>query len=231
LSPPLSLPEIEAAIRATGLTPRGAFHPDPADAVPPLADGRTCRTLVLLGNIGGSLWDSYRLAPEAQDGRPDPMNRWCARVVSALARDFGGRALFPFGEPPYLPFLRWAQKAETLFSSPLGIMIHPDHGLWHAYRGAIALPEVLDLPPRAPAANPCDSCADKPCLTTCPVGAFTTAGYDVAACAAHVAAAAGADCLDLGCRARRACPVAPSGHYRPEQARFHMEAFLAARDG
>jgi hypothetical protein len=63
------------------------------------------------------------------------------------------------------------------------------------------------------------------------VGAFTTAGYDVAACAAHVAAAAGADCLDLGCRARRACPVAPSGHYRPEQARFHMEAFLAARDG
>jgi hypothetical protein len=61
------------------------------------------------------------------------------------------------------------------------------------------------------------------------VGAFATEGYDAAACAGHVAAPAGADCLELGCRARRACPVGPERQYDPAQARFHMAAFLAAR--
>ena len=30
--------------------------------------------------------------------------------------------------------------------SPLGILIHPDWGLWHSYRGALAFRERLDLP-------------------------------------------------------------------------------------
>jgi len=61
------------------------------------------------------------------------------------------------------------------------------------------------------------------------VDAFTAAGYAVTACAGHVAAPAGADCLGLGCRARRACPVGRAWHYPPAQARFHRAAFIAAR--
>jgi len=229
LTPAVTLSELEAAVRDSGLSPRGAFHPGPEDAVPPLPDGRESRTLVMIGNIGSSLWEAFQAAPESRDGRPDPMNRWSARVITGLAAEVGGLALFPFGGPPYLPFLRWARRAEPLAVSPLGMTIHPDFGLWHAYRGAIALPSAVPLPPVAARPSPCETCADKPCLTACPVAAFSAAGYDVAACAAHVAAPEGRDCLDLGCRARRACPVARELHYRPEQARFHMEAFLAAR--
>ena len=226
----LLLAQIEAGLRAQGLEPLGAFHPLPDDGVPAQPDGRACGTLILAGNIGGSLWPYFSAAPEASDGRPDPLDRWSARVICALAEVAGGRALFPFGEPPYLPFQRWAKRGAPLAASPLGMLIHPDFGLWHAYRGAVALAEALPLPPAAARTSPCDACADKPCLTACPVGAFTAAGYDVAACAGHVAAPAGSDCLGLGCRARRACPLGRAHHYPAAQARFHMSAFLAARN-
>lgn len=223
------LAEIEAALRQTGLMARGAFNCVAADGVPDQPDGRPSRSVVLAGNVGGSLWSAFADSPEARDGRSDPMNRWSARTVGAVAAQVGGLAVFPFGGPPYLPFLRWAEKADQVAPSPLGMLIHPQFGLWHAYRGAIALAEALPLPPRASWRHPCDDCADKPCLTTCPAGAFTASGYDVAACAAHVAAPQGADCLETACRARRACPVGRGYRYEAGQARFHMQAFIAAR--
>jgi len=43
---------------------------------------------------------------------------------------------------------------------------------------------------------------------------------------AHVKSSAGADCVGLGCRAGRACPVGAEHAYGSEQANFLMEAFL-----
>lgn len=224
-----TLARMEAAAGPLGLILRGAFHCDADDEVPPLPDGRASRSLVLLGNHGDGFWTRFQATPEARDGRPDPLNRWSERVIGALAQEAGGLALFPFGGPPYRPFLRWAQRAEAVTSSPLGMLIHPDFGLWHAYRGAIALPEALELPARDERPSACDSCTERPCLAACPVGAFTAAGYEVTACAEHIAVPAGADCLGLGCRARRVCPVGQAYRYPAAQARFHMEAFLNAR--
>lgn len=111
--------------------------------------------------------------------------------------------------------------------SPLGILIHPEFGLWHAYRGAMAFGERLALPPREQRASPCASCATRPCETACPVGAIAAArSYDATACTAHVASALGRDCRELGCRARRTCPVGAEYGYGPAQAEFHMSAFL-----
>ncbi|MDH3597807.1 MAG: ferredoxin [Rhodospirillales bacterium] len=225
----MDIATIERAAAAEGLTLRGAFHPTAADEVPGLPDGRAAGTLVLLGNVGPTLWSAFVVAPEYGDGAPDPLNRWSERVIGALADALDARPLFPFGRPPYRPFVAWAKRAEPVAESPLGMLIHPDHGLWHAYRGALAFAGEIALPAPGRRPRPCDTCATTPCLTGCPVGAFTTEGYDVVACARHVAAPAGADCLELGCRARRACPVGPERHYHPAQARFHMAAFLAAR--
>jgi hypothetical protein len=61
--------------------------------------------------------------------------------------------------------------------------------------------------------------------------AFSDAGYDVAACAGHLRSAAGADCMGLGCRARRACPVGAEHAYGPEHANFFMQAFLRGQNG
>ena len=161
-----------------------------------------------------------------RSGRPGPLNRWTERAVRPLAGRFGATALFPFDGPPYWPFQRWALAAEPVRASPLGLLIHPRYGLWHAYRAALAFAATdIALPPRDAAPDLCGACAAKPCLAACPVGAFGEQGYDVPACLGHLRAPAGDDCRSAGCRARRACPIGREHAYEPAQARFHMSAF------
>jgi hypothetical protein len=216
-----------AAIRRTGLVPRGALRLDNAERVGELAD---MRAIVLVGMVGRDGWDAFSASPEAQDGLADPLDRWSRRVIEGLALEFGGRALFPFGGPPYLPFQRWAQRAEPVHSSPIGLLIHQHYGLWHSYRGAVGFREELAAREPTASLSPCETCTGRWCLNSCPVGAFSHAGYDVAACAAHLRSGAGADCMDFACRARRACPVGAHHAYGPEQATFFMAAFLRGQD-
>lgn len=225
--PRVNRDEIRQAVEQAGLALRGALRLEPEEQTGPLAG---MRQIVLVGLIGRTGWDSFARSPEAGDGRPDPLDRWSERCLGELARHLGAQALFPFGGPPYWPFQRWAQRAEPLAPSPLGLLIHPDYGLWHSYRGALAFAEAIDWPPAAQAPSPCASCADQPCLTACPVSAFGPAGYDVAACAGWLRSPAGQTCMDQGCQARLACPVGRPFAHRPDQARFGMRAFLAARD-
>lgn len=208
-----------------GFTPRGAFHPGEDGDVPPLAHGRPTGTLVLAGNAGPAMWRAFAASDIARDGKADALDRWTRAALERIAAGIGATALFPFGGPPYNPFQRWAQRAEAVHPSPIGPLIHPDYGLWHAYRGALAFAEKLDLPPRDDRPSPCESCADRPCLATCPVGAFTEKRYRVKDCAAHIASDAGEDCMTRSCRARRACPIGRDYTYGPEQSRFHMGAF------
>jgi hypothetical protein len=220
--------DLADALAAAGLLLRGGFHPLPADGVPALAAGAPVGTLLLIGNAGSGLWRAVGAAL-TEDGAANPLDRYVERVIGDLARRVEAQALFPFHGPPYLPFQRWAQRAEAVAPSPIGLLIHPDYGLWHAYRGAVAFAARLDLPPRVPRPSPCATCTAKPCLSTCPVDAFKPAGYDVPVCVGHVESPAGADCRGEGCRARRACPVGADYRYVPAHAAFHMRAFLRAR--
>ncbi|MDZ7713157.1 MAG: hypothetical protein U5L06_08570 [Rhodovibrio sp.] len=215
--------DIATALKIRGLLLRGGFRASADDGLPEGAG-----TVLMVGNAGPDLWRVFPQAPEARDGQPNGLDRWTRRVMTEFAQAFGARAVLPFDGPPYAPFQRWAQRAEPVYPSPIGILIHPDYGLWHAYRGALVFEQALDLPPADDRPRPCDSCPDQPCLTTCPVGAFTGAGYDVAACASHIATTAGQDCVDGGCLARRACPVGTDYRYSADQASWHMRAFLGA---
>lgn len=219
---PESYEDIHAALSEQGLLPRGAFHPGREDGAP---DG--IGTILLVGNAGPAMWNSFA-ATRTQD--PNPLDTWSKTVVGEIARRFGATPLFPSDGPPYLPFQRWAMRAEPVHPSPLGILIHPDYGLWHGYRGALAFAGRLPIQPRDNRPSPCETCADRPCLSACPVAAFAEDGYDVPACASHLRQPAGEDCMALGCRARRACPVGADYAYEPAQAAFHMAAFLRARD-
>ena len=206
---------VAAALFPHGLILRGGFHPEPGEAG---LEGAA--TVLLIGNAGPAMWHAF--APHRDDS-PDPLNRWTRHVVEPLAAAFGARPLYPFGEPHW-PFQRWAMRAENLFPSPLGLLIHPEYGVWHAWRAALLLPERVPLPARLADVSPCESCAAKPCLSSCPVGAFAASAYDVPACATHLASEA-ATCPTLGCHARNACPVGRDWRYPDAQIRFHMAAF------
>lgn len=219
----MDLAAISNAVGEIGLICRGGFHPGPDDDVPGAA-----ATVVLVGNAGPDMWRTFtaRVPPAARRGMTDPLDTWIREALSDIARDLGAVPLFPFDGPPYLPFSRWAKRAEPVFTSPMGPLIHPEYGLWHAYRGALVFAEALAVPRPPEAHNPCERCADRPCLGTCPVGALRDGGYDVAACVGHIRAPAGMDCMMLSCRARRACPVGRRYQYEPDQSMLHMRGFL-----
>jgi hypothetical protein len=209
---------LQAQARARHLTILGGFHPEPEDS-----DLRGAGTLLLLGPDEPVFWAAFTHSPEYKDAAPDPMDRWSARVIGDWARTIRARALFPSDGPPYLPFFGWATRTDRIHVSPIRLLVHDTAGLFVSFRGALALPEQIDLP-AAPSA-PCLSCTDQPCRTTCPVDAFDGTGYDVAACKSFLGEPAGRDCMTLGCAARRSCPVSQAYPRLPEQSAFHMTAF------
>lgn len=221
---------IAEALRPFGLVLRGGFAAGPLDGVPSLDGGRAARGVLMVGNVGASggdpMWRAFAAARARFPG-PHPLNDWTRAAIDPLACAVGAMALFPFGGPPYHPFQKWAMRAEPVAPSPIGLLIHPEYGLWHAYRAALVFAEAIDVPARAEIASPCETCEAKPCLTACPVDAFSAQGYDVPRCASFLESEAGRDCMDNACRARRACPVAPDRAPVPAQARFHMKAFLS----
>lgn len=185
--------------------------------------------IALVGNIGSSYWPIFSESDEYLDNASDPLDRWSQSVAEDIASEFPLTPVYPFEGPPYYPFQRWAQRAEALEQSPVGVMMHPEFGLWHSYRFALLGAEFEAEPAPLSAVSPCIECADKPCLQRCPVGAFDESGYDVAGCASYLKQTPMAECHALGCLARYACPVAPGLRYLPAQGRFHLQAFLEAR--
>lgn len=178
-------------------------------------------TLILIGPDEPSFWPIFAQSREYHDGHPDPLDRWSKRVLDDIATHFDATAFFPFGGPPYRPVMTWALRSGRFCTSPIGFLVHDTAGLFVSLRGVLLVNERLTP---ATSANPCATCQDKPCLAACPVDAFTS-GYDVAACKSHLTTPLGRDCMTLGCRSRRACPIG-QGNRLSDQATHHMKAFL-----
>jgi ferredoxin len=204
---------VSDAVRAAQLEIVGGFHPAPEDSVP-----EGVETLLLLGPREPGFWEVVSASPEFRDGGPDPLDRWSARVVGALAEELGALPFLPFGEPRR-PFVRWALRTGRVWVSEVNLLVSAEAGLLVSFRGALGFRDRLELPP--PGRRPCDDCAGKPCLTACPVGALTAAGYDIPACRTYLATPPGAEgCRSLGCAVRRACPWS-AGHPRANALHAH----------
>jgi hypothetical protein len=185
--------------------------------------------LALVGNIGSSYWPNFSQSPEFHDSAAHPLDRWSRRVANELAAELPVQPLYPFAGPPYYPFQQWAHRAEALEQSPIGVMMHPEYGLWHSYRFALLGADFDDESGAETGASPCLSCDARPCLRRCPVDAFDANGYAVERCASYLRQTPTAGCHAQGCLARYACPVAPQLSYIPAQGQFHLRAFLEAR--
>ena len=232
---PVSRSSLEQALASYGLRVLGGLRPSASDALPLLPESRDAAVIWMVGQVGSECWDAFSSSPFFVDGQSDPMDRWSKSIGNALAVQWGGLALYQSDGPPYFPFQQWAKRVTPVRVSPLMLQIHPEYGLWHAYRFALLLPALhaLDDPAvsqraqRADAdADVCLACDGQPCLSACPVDAFAGATLEVAACATYLHGPAATDCTQAGCQARRACPVGAAFRYVPEHAEFHMAAFV-----
>lgn len=204
------------AVAPLGLCLRGGFTLTEADGL-----GTGC--LVLVGSVGSALW---QVAPSQFRAVADPLDDWTQRVMDPLAAQWGAQVLYPFSGPPFYPFQRWLQRALGLHPSPTGLLMDPVYGLWHAVRAALILPMPWPGPSPVVLPSPCESCRDRPCLSSCPVQAITPAGPVSDRCAAELTGPDRGGCVTAGCLARRACPVGPGQCYPPAQQAFHQQAFL-----
>ena len=218
---------IDEALSAHGLIVRGGFNFGSEEEAPPGRSGRPARAVVLVGQAGASAWPHFQAWREGQpQDLRDPLDTWARDVIGAVAAQFGARAVSP-SDRPFVPFQRWAMRAEGLRASPLGILMHPRYGLWHAYRGALLFDTAIDIAAGGEAVHLCDACVAKPCLKSCPIGAHSGTGFDYAACRDHVRSPVGLACMTSGCFDRTACPHGAAYRYPAEMQAFHMAAFVA----
>lgn len=212
-------------VSRAGLVARGGFHPTSLDDVPLMPGGRPVGTVVMVGHVGRSMWPAFVASGYLSHDAAHPLDDWSRAVLTEIAAEVGAGVVMASDGPPHAPIQRWAMRSESVHSSPLGLLIHPEFGLWHGWRGALLLADRWALPARGEAPSPCETCADRPCLGACPVSAFSAEGYDVPRCRAHLTLPDGERCLTAGCLARAACPVGGGHAYLEAQTRFHMAAF------
>jgi ferredoxin len=177
------------------------------------------RRLLLLGHGGQRFW---RALNEFGWHTADPVDHFSIHLTETFLRDY-------LGNPPYLclyplteymvPLQRLGELAGWCHPSPLGLGISPTYGLWFAYRAAFLVDADLPVTTSFSSPSPCDTCADKPCITTCPSGAVRLAGFDVFKCS-HFRLQENSPCHDR-CLARLACPAAPEHRYELEQVQYH----------
>jgi len=216
---------IEQALAEHGLILRGGFNFVEADAAPASVTGEPAKAVLLVGQAGAAPWPHFLKWRQAKaDDMANPLDTWSREVIGEIGSRFGARAVSP-NDKPFLPFQQWAMRAEGLKPSPLGILMHPRYGLWHAYRGALLFDVRISIQPPAEAIHLCDLCVGKPCMKSCPVGAHSESGFAYKSCVEHVRSPAGEACRERGCLDRNACPEGAGYRYPADAQAFHMAAF------
>lgn len=208
-----------------GLILRGGFSFAPEEERPAGPSGAPARSVLLVGNAGVGYWKHFSPWRETQPvNLPNPLDTWSRLVIGEAAHEVGARVLMP-NDRPFAPFQQWAMRSEGTRPSPLGLLMHPVYGLWHAYRGALLFDRKLTFPAPEKPIHRCDLCDGKPCLNACPVEAFSPGSFDYAGCVSHVRSRTGHACRSAGCLARNACPVGTAWRYPAAVQAFHQKAF------
>ena len=208
---------LESDIQSAGLIILGKLKVTKNDPVP-----KEAKTILMLGPDEPIFWKIFKESKEFKEKEANPLDRWSKRIIDNIARQNDCTALYPFGRKPYNPFFSWALRSGTVWSSPVHLAVHKDRGLFVSFRGALAINQKTEI--NHDYEKPCTSCS-APCLSACPVDAFTDAGHDVVKCKNHITNLDSCNCKSLGCNTRRACPVG-SNLRLSEQSAFHMESFL-----
>ena len=180
--------------------------------------------LVLTGHGGGRFWEKLK---EFGWHTADPVDHYSLVVMQQFIDDYlkAPPVLLIYPAEYLLPLQQLGELAGWSQPSPLGLGINPEYGLWFAYRTAFLTNYQLPVTQSPASQSPCATCADKPCINTCPAGAVQSPGrFDVYACATFRLATDSA-CADR-CLARTACPIGAEHRYTLEQVQYHYRYSL-----
>ena len=140
---------------------------------------------------------------QSVDPTPDATRRWiqCAEDVDV-----------------FVDFRPLATSAELGTPSLLGLVIHPEYGLWVSIRAVLLSTEVLEPTTKNTMQSPCEGCVEKPCISACPAGAVTLSGWSVQQCATfHI----DSKLCSTQCHSRKSCPVGAEHRHSDLQHTYH----------
>ena len=176
--------------------------------------------LVLLGHGGRDFWERAKAAGFEGD---DPLDRYSRELAGRFMVDYVNTTEFLIIYPLtdlIVPLQQLGELAGWGSPSPIGSSIHPEFGLWFAYRVALLTNAELPLVSQPQQPSPCAACREKPCLSACPAGAVGEIGsFQLTRCANHRVtpfSSCAARCLS-----RLACPVGTTHRYTEEQLSYH----------
>jgi hypothetical protein len=183
------------------------------------------RRLVLVGHGGRRMWQALQ---ERGKDTADPVDAYSIALTRQFIRDYldDAQSHWLYPDTDYIvPLQQLGEAAGWSYPSPLGSGISPVYGVWFAYRAAFLTNADLPLLQDDPAASPCSTCVEKPCITTCPVGAVRADDFGITECVSFRLQPA-SPCADR-CLARLACPFFPQHRYSLEQIQYHYGRSLA----
>jgi epoxyqueuosine reductase QueG len=184
------------------------------------------RSILVVGSGGGELWtqllDELRADPRRLAEEPHPLDAFVARRVAAADARLGStprRWFFASATAElHLDFRALAALAGLGRRSRLGLLLHPEYGVWLGLRAACFLTEAI-APTGPVAGDPCEGC-DAPCVSACPGGAFPGGHWQVDPCAAFHAASSA---CNSSCASRSACVAAPEHRYSADEILYHYD--------
>lgn len=184
------------------------------------------RSILVLGSGGGALWDALlaelradprRLAEEAH-----PLDAFVERRVRQADAELGERPRRWFfaaaSAELHLDFRVLASLAGLGRRSRLGLLLHPEYGVWLGLRAACFLTEPL-APTGPLSGDPCEACP-APCIPACPGEAFPGGHWHVDPCSAFHAAS---PACTSSCAARSACVASPHARYDADEYLYHYD--------
>lgn len=172
------------------------------------------RQLILLGHGGKTLWAALKASAISSDNPIDDFSRrsaeqWFAAQCPATAHEIIYPGTIPVGLQALGKIAGWHH------ASPFMVGIHQDWGTWYAYR--VVMLAATDLPTSTPrhSESPCASCADRPCVASCPAGALDDGRFALEKCLAYRRQPSSR--CKTTCIARITCPVGSAHRYSDEQ--------------
>jgi epoxyqueuosine reductase QueG len=213
-----------SGLNVSGVTTAAAWDATQPEARRVAALMPGARSILVVGNGGGALWDAL-LADLAADPRhlteeEHPLDAFVRRAVLAADAQLGDvprRWFWAAADADvHIDFRVLAHLAGMGGPSRLGLLMHPTYGCWLGLRAACFL--AADLPADEPGGpDLCTGC-DAPCARACPAGALDAGRWDVDRCGEFHHES---DLCHATCHARVACPVGASRRYTEEELRYH----------
>jgi epoxyqueuosine reductase len=191
------------------------------------------KSVILVGFAGRGFWEILQGFLKENPGFRDTREDWIddytvlrfmhvARILEDEKVDY--EMVFPFGSGELsLDFSKLGELGGVGTKSLMGILIHPEYGLWISLRGAIVTDLEFDYYDEPLLSfNPCHHCF-KPCISACPASTVSERDWNYVVCMKF--RLSNNTCRD-NCVSRRACPYGKEHQYSEAQLAHHHKFVL-----